>query len=144
MIQKIWSLLSVLILFSSCCTSKKMANSQVDKLNGSWELNYISGPRIAFEGLYPEKKPFINFDVKEQKVSGNTSCNSFNGKLFVEHNKIDFNKAMAMTQMACVNGQGEQVFMNTIEKINSYSVSEDGKTLTFISGDIALMRFSRK
>ncbi|UKM63722.1 hypothetical protein GSB9_00267 [Flavobacteriaceae bacterium GSB9] len=39
------------IVFS--CNSNK---SNSDKLyNTTWELEYISGPRIAFKGLFPKK-----------------------------------------------------------------------------------------
>jgi heat shock protein HslJ len=31
--------------------------------NGAWELNYISGAKIAFEGLFPNKKPTIIFEL---------------------------------------------------------------------------------
>ena len=33
-------------------------------LDGTWELNYVAGPRIAFNGLYPNNKPTITFDLK--------------------------------------------------------------------------------
>ena len=47
--------------------------------------------------------------------------------------------------MMCMNGQqGEQVFMSTLPKITSYDITADGKTLNFISGDIAMMRFTKK
>ena len=35
-------------------------------------------------------------------------------------------------------------FMGTLPKITSYDITDEGKTLHFISGDIALMRFTRK
>lgn len=60
-------------------------------------------------------------------------------------NKIDFTQGMAVTKMMCMNGQqGEQVFMSTLPKITSYDITDDGKTLNFISGDIAMMRFTKK
>ena len=124
------------------CKCKK--TDSVSKLEGNWELNYISGPRIAFDGLYPTKKPTLNFDLKENHISGNSSCNSFNGKLVLDGNKIDFTQPMAMTKMMCQDGQGEQVFMSTLQKITSYDVTDDGKTLNLISGDIAMMRFTKK
>src|SRR5690606_27494349 len=40
------------------------------QLEGTWELDYISGPRIAFAGLYPNKKPILTFDMAEGRVSG--------------------------------------------------------------------------
>ncbi len=36
--------------------------SDYSALPGTWELNYISGKRIAFEGLYPDKKPQISLN----------------------------------------------------------------------------------
>ena len=128
----------------SCNVFKCKKEASAATLAGTWELNYVTGPRIAFDGLYPNKKPTITFDLKENRVSGNNSCNSFGGQFSVEANKIDLTQPMMSTKMMCGDGQGEQVFMNTLQKINTYSVTEDGKTLNLISGDIAMMRFTRK
>mgnify|MGYP000963945096 CR=1 FL=1 len=132
--------LAAFTLFS--CANKKMVTTKDTSLNGTWELNYISGPRIAFEGLYPDRKPTLIFDIEENRVSGNSSCNSFNGDLKIEGNKIDFNSPMAMTKMFCP-GEGENVFIESLKKVNSYSVT-DGNTLNLIMGDIAIMRFTKK
>ncbi|HEX7903815.1 MAG TPA: META domain-containing protein [Chitinophagaceae bacterium] len=110
-------------------------------LDGNWELEYISGPKIAFEALYPGKKPNISFDVANNTVSGNTSCNSFSGKLKADSIRINFTEPFVMTKMACP-GEGEATFLQTIKKVNKYNI--DGNTLTFIMGDIAMMRFKRK
>jgi hypothetical protein len=48
-----------------------------------------------------------------------------------------------VTKMFCP-GEGENFYMNTLQKIDSYSVSEDGKTLNFIMGEIVMMRFEKK
>ena len=62
----------------------------------------------------------------------------------MDGNKINFKEAkMGMTMMACP-GEGENVYMKTLEKVDSYSISDDGKTLSFIMGDIAVMRFEKK
>nr|WP_314895630.1 META domain-containing protein [uncultured Flavobacterium sp.] len=81
--------------------------------------------------------------MKENKVSGNNSCNNYIEKLNADGNKISFKKPMAVTKMFCP-GVGENIYMATLQKIDSYSVSEDGKTLNFIMGDIAMMRFEKK
>ncbi len=118
------------------------ANVEISpSLDGTWELTYISGPKIAFEGLYPNKIPAITFDVSGKRVSGNTGCNNFSGELNTNGNSIDFTKAMAMTKMMCP-GQGETVFLETLKKINTYSITDS--TLNFIMGDIALMRFTKR
>lgn len=109
-------------------------------LAGTWELDYVSGPRIAFEGLYPNKKPTITFDLTAKKVSGNSSCNNYNGTFKTENNHISFGP-LASTKMAC-EGSGESVYFSTLEKITSFDVN--GNTLTLIMGDIAMMRFQKK
>jgi heat shock protein HslJ len=125
------------------CNSVKTANSQKAALQGAWELNYITGPRIAFAGLYPDNKPTITFNLKETSVSGKNSCNSYAGKLNADESKINFKEPMMVTKMFCP-GEGENFYMNTLQKIDSYSVSEDGKTLNFIMGEIVMMRFEKK
>ncbi|MBZ4190974.1 META domain-containing protein [Niabella beijingensis] len=109
-------------------------------LNGTWELNYISGPRIAFEGLYPRKRPTITFQLPQTSASGNSSCNNYNIAFTIDGNSIQF-KDPASTKMAC-EGTGEATFFNTLKTVNRFDVV-DG-TLHFIMGDIAVMRFERK
>jgi len=141
---------NIAALFISCCllaacnSSKKTATGKSDSstLDGTWELNYISGSRIAFDGLYPGKRPTIKLDVTNKTVSGNTSCNSFNGPIKLDGNKISFTDPMAMTRMMC-QGDGETVFIQTLQKINTWSV-DGGNTLNLLVGDEAMMRFTKK
>ena len=142
------NILAVLIsccLFAACNNTKKTTTAMADSsiLTGTWELNYISGPRIAFDSLYPNKTPTITFDVVGNRVSGNTSCNNFTGSLKADGNKISFTDPMALTRMICMDGNGENVFLETIKKINTWSVT-DGNTLNLIMDDIALMRFTKR
>ena len=117
----------------------------IPKLNGNWELDYVAGSPIAFQELYPRKRPTINFDTISNLVSGSTSCNNFAGKLIVKGNKIDFTAPLAVTKMACLDdkGNGENVFLEALKKVNNYTIGKDS-TLNFIMGDIAIMRFSKK
>ena len=129
--------------FAACTTLKpgSIGNGGLSQLGGTWELNYISGPRIAFNGLYPASKPTITFDITERKISGNTSCNSFNGSLVADDTTINFTHPLAMTKMACP-GEGETTFVNMLSKVSNYTVSDS--TLNFMMGDISIMRFRKK
>lgn len=111
------------------------------KLDGNWELNYISGIRIAFDGLYPEKKPFIRFWLGDAIISGNTSCNGFSSKYTMKDNAIKFDSPLS-TMMACP-GNGEKTFTDMLQKVNKYALSDDN-TLNLMIGDVAVMRFVRK
>lgn len=138
-----WIVLTAIVTLSSCNTLKNTvdASSDLSKLGGRWELNYISGPRIAFNGLYPGKKPELLFELTEKRVSGNSSCNSFSGKLVADDNSINFNEPMVATKMACP-GEGEAIFFEMLKKVNKYSITGD-TTLSFMMGDIAIMRFKK-
>lgn len=145
--KKYLVLLLLFGIFSACKTNKKVAgnsgiNSVSSSLEGTWQLNYVMAPGKSFEELYPDKKPEIKFELGEKRFSGNTGCNSFTGKLNLDGNKISFREPYAMTKMMCP-GDGENIFTQTLNKINTYSVT-DGNTLNFISGDIAIMRFTKK
>lgn len=110
-------------------------------LNGDWELNYISGPRITFEGLYPNKKPTLTISLPDTMASGSGSCNRFRTAISIDGNNIRFGE-VASTRMYC-EGDGEMVYFTTLKKINQYALSNDNNTLTLIIDDIAIMRFNR-
>jgi heat shock protein HslJ len=99
-------------------------------LNGSWELNYVSGARIAFEGLYPGKKPTITFKLPDTNASGNSSCNNYKVTFSIDGNNIKFGDPVG-TKMAC-EGSGEATFFSTLKTVSKYSVN--GTTLTLIMG----------
>lgn len=109
-------------------------------LSGTWELNHISGTRIAFEGLYPKKKPVITFDLDKASANGNASCNTFNLSFETKESFIKFGNPRS-TMMACEGG-GEDAFFKGLKTITNYSITDN--TLNLIMGDIAVMRFQRK
>lgn len=111
------------------------------QLNGTWELNYISGAKIAFNGMFPDKKPLLVFDFPKPEVSGNGGCNGYSAKVKVEANKITFGDPLS-TMMFC-EGNGEPVYFKTLKKVTSYNIS-DNNILNLVMGDIAVLRFTRK
>ncbi|CAM4129704.1 Heat shock protein HslJ [Pedobacter westerhofensis] len=141
--KKTTMIMLAIVTLSSCNALKNTveASSDLSKLGGTWELNYISGPRIAFNGLYPGQKPQMVFNLSDKRISGNSSCNSFSGKLLADDSSINFNEPLVTTKMACP-GEGEAVFFETLKKVNKYTITGD-TTLNFMMGDIAIMRFRK-
>lgn len=132
----------IYISFASCTAKKSVPESA--SLKGTWQLNYITGPRIAFDGLYPDKKPTIVLDIANNKVVGNNSCNQYFGALIFDDKKIDFKNAkMGMTMMAC-EGNGDKLYMETLKKIETYTITDEGKTLNFLIGNIVMMKFTHQ
>jgi len=109
-------------------------------LAGLWELIYINGRRIAFNGLYPDKKPSLLFKKDQSFFSGFTSCNQIQATYQNKTNSPLFLPG-AMTLKACP-GEGERVFLNAFKKANHYSVDAD--TLSLYSGKDILMKFEKK
>lgn len=134
--------LIVSVVISSCSVMKKNTTAKQDNSNlvGEWVLTYITGPRITFEGLYPETKPTIAFDLENNRISGNNSCNSYGGGLVLDKNKIKTDKVFS-TMMACP-GNGESTYMSTLGEIETFKVN--GDSLSFYKGDIEMMRFVKK
>ncbi|MDD7886528.1 META domain-containing protein [Flavivirga sp. 57AJ16] len=123
------------LVFASCASNKN------EKLyNTTWELEYISGPRIAFEGLYPDKKPQISFNKETKKAEGNNSCNGYSADYTIKGDSISFGEPGPTTMMFC--GNGEKVFLNMMGKINKYSFGSEGK-LNLMIDNVPMMRFHK-
>ncbi|MBR9914535.1 MAG: META domain-containing protein [Algicola sp.] len=108
--------------------------------NTSWELEYISGTRIAFEGLYPDKKPILTFDKSTNRVSGNNSCNGYATDVTLEDDQISFGEPGITTMMYC--GEGENQFLNMMKKVNKFGFDQEGKLLLY-HDDVVLLKFHK-
>ncbi|RPG28689.1 MAG: META domain-containing protein [Muricauda sp. TMED12] len=125
------------ILLAESCGGPK---SSEEVLYGpTWELEYISGPRIAFEGLFPNKKPQIAFNKESSEVFGTDSCNGYTADYELEGDSISFGEPGPTTMMFC--GGSERQFLEMMKKIDGYAV-EDGK-LNLLIGEIPMMRFKK-
>ncbi|WP_118952905.1 META domain-containing protein [Taibaiella helva] len=144
----VFLLSGALFLAGSCATfkgsvpSSKTESTPLAVLNGSWTLDLLAAPGASLDSLYPGRKPELTFDTDKKRFSGYTGCNGLNGPLVSSDHTISFRGDIALTMMACP-GEGENTFLQQLKRINKYDVSRDGSTLTFIQGDIALMRFHR-
>jgi heat shock protein HslJ len=129
--------LSLLVIAVISCNSSK-SSSEDALYNTQWELEHLSGPRIAFEGLFPDKKPQITFNEEDQKVTGNSGCNGYSASVTIDGNSISFGEPGPATMMYC--GEGENHFKNIIKKVNAYTIDEEGK-LHLLIDDVTMMRF---
>lgn len=144
------TLLLLAVLFASCNTAKTVTTNtetttmKANLIDGNWEVNYMLNAPKPIEELFPKVKPTISIDSYKKTISGMTGCNNFNGKCAIEAKSIKIDETMALTRKMCPNMAGEQAFLETLKKVNSYSVTNQGKTLNLIMGDMAVMRLDRK
>ena len=128
----------LLLLFSACGSVKSSGSDSL--YVDAWELEYLSGPRIAFEGLFPDTKPQISFEKGTGEVIGNSGCNGYRAPYDLKGQKIQFGQPGPSTLMYC--GEGENHFRNIIQKVDGWRLTEDGK-LELLLGDIPMMRFRK-
>lgn len=122
------------------CSANKLGSK--DKLyTNSWELEYLTGPRIAFQGLFPEEKPMLTFQLGNNTVVGTTGCNGYNTEYTLKGNAISFETPAAMTMRYCEGG-GQEFFMKAMQDVNKYRVTADGK-LELMMNDVVMMRFKK-
>ena len=140
--NKLVLFLSFIALLITACSTVKNTKSKDSLSNATWELEYISGPRIAFEGLYPNKKPEITFNTATNEVSGTSSCNGYSAKYTANEKTISFGEPGPTTMMFCEGG-GEKTFLQMIKKVDNYSIDNDGK-LNLNIGKVPMMRFKKK
>ena len=132
-------LLGLISIFLTSCMS--MTTNKQDKIfTNAWELEYITGPRIAFDGLFPDQKPIINFNKTPGTVTGTSGCNVYNTNFSASGNSITIEKPLVSTLAYC--GEGEGVFLRTMEEITNYRIESDGK-LTLLKNSIPFMRFKK-
>jgi len=130
-------MLPAFITMMSCASTSKTSIAQ---LNGKWDIVEVKGNKIT-----KEKKPYIEFNVADNKVHGNGGCNMFNTVMIPNEKDVSaFNlRAAASTMMACPDMELEGVIMISLESITGVKagngaselqlIDKDGKTLFVLS-----------
>ena len=128
--------LALTFLLSSCGAGK---DSSVVLFGSTWELEYISGTRIAFTGLFPDKKPQLTFNPVSNEVFGNAGCNGYGSTYTLNGNTLIFGEPNPTTMMYCEGG-GETAFLQMIQKVTAFNIDADGK-LNLLVDEVPMMRF---
>ena len=83
----------------------------------------------------------MTFNLPDNAVTGNTSCNNFRSTASIKGSSISFGPG-ATTKMFC-EGSGEPTFLKMLQELDSYN-TPDSKTLELSGNKIVLMRFTKK
>jgi len=94
--------------------------------NRRWVLIELRGQSV--ETQETARPAFMVFGSENSRVSGNASCNSFNGAYAIKSgDRIVFARNMAVTMMACPDMDLEAAFLETLPMIDNYRVGDDGQ-----------------
>ena len=84
-------------------------------------MEFIKGTDYK-PGSDTNKRPTIEIHLKDNKVVGNTGCNSLNGTVKVEEDQITFSD-MVTTKMFCAESI-EQEFLIALGMVNNYNIEK--------------------
>lgn len=122
---------------TSCSIFKKSKSDEevaTHPLATKWTLYSYTDKPISTRP-YVHGMPYLEFDVANNKVSGNTGCNGMNASITLEDEKLSFGPVMS-TKMAC-QGINENGFLSKLKRVNRYKISK-GK-LQLYNGKTKLM-----
>lgn len=122
-------------VFASCKSQKAVVATYSD-LDGEWTVAELNGKKLASA----ESKQLIVIDVARNHLSGNAGCNRMNGSIDYlpqRKNIIKFPQ-IATTRMACPELQGEQEFLEALNKVVRFEAEGNVKpvdTIAFFGTD---------
>ena len=103
------------------CSTKEVEGLNVNRLHDIWALESIAGEKITFDKTV-KNLPMLEIYVEEERVHGNTSCNTIDGKVEIDKNNITFYDIIT-TEKACP-GDLEQKFLSALDKVNNYKIEK--------------------
>ena len=100
-------------------------------LNGNWQVTSIDGNPVENDECT------VFFDISELKIHGNTGCNFFNGKIYIDPartNSIDFSD-MGTTRVACPNAAQESAMLVALESTTTARSGRDGRVAVLLDSE---------
>lgn len=136
--------IAIIAVISSLSIQSCNSIKPIDKasLEGQWILKSLNGE--AADSLFKGPIPTINFDLSENKISGNAGCNLYNG-VFSLNEKNEFSApTIASTMMLCMEENQETLFLEELSKNNiTINVIKDS-LLTFTLDGKVLLEFQKE
>jgi heat shock protein HslJ len=87
-----------------------------------WKLIGIMGKAVVLNEK--QREPYLMLKIENNRVQGFSGCNLMMGSYELKKgNRIHFSK-MASTMMACPHMQEEREFLNVLEQVDNYTISE--------------------
>jgi len=103
------------------CSTMEAGNEVDLRLHDIWALRSINGEEFIRKNQ-TNNHPLIEIYLKEERLHGNAGCNTINGKVEVDGNKIAFSNIIT-TEMACP-GDIEQRFLSAIQSVDGYKIEK--------------------
>ncbi len=107
-------------------------------LSGTWKLQSINGKSVSSDDA--PQMPTLEFNFAQNRVSGNTGCNTYNGAFTLNKNVLDL-KPLVTTRMACADMKMESDFVKTF--VGRIDIDKEGDMLVLRKDNKTIMTFAR-
>ena len=137
--KKIYYLILLILMWLYGCKTASPAQTETETdtiLDAYWML-------LSVEGESPQapnntRTAYLRLQESENDVKGFSGCNNFFGKYELSGSNIKSSN-LGSTRMMCPDMEQETKFMQMLERVSSYSISE--RILTLYDGTEAIATF---
>lgn len=121
--------LSSVVALSSC-RSRYMAVTDISELEGDWNVVELEGKALSSANTLP----FLSFDLKDKRLSGNAGCNGIIGSLEydIKEGNISFPQ-VGSTRMACPDMSIEDSLLKLLGNVKHFELKSKRKPVSRIS-----------
>lgn len=122
-------LASIVIL--SGCRSQYMAITDINELEGEWNVIELEGKSLSSDNPLP----FLSFDLNGKRLSGNAGCNRIIGSLDIDdtNNEMISFPQVGSTRMACPDMTVEDNLLKLLNSVKYFESKSKAKPVTRIS-----------
>lgn len=103
------------------CSTKEAEKIDIKRLHDIWALESIIGEKVVIDEKV-KNLPVLEIYVEDERVHGNTGCNTLNGNIKIDGNRITFFEIIT-TEMACP-GDLEIRFLSALKRVNNYKIEK--------------------
>ncbi|WP_205702846.1 META domain-containing protein [Botryobacter ruber] len=131
--------LVLFLMLMSACTIKNqtVAGGQASLQDTDWMLVSVGDQVVTVE--QDNRTSYIHFEKEDNKLKGFGSCNNFFGRYQLDGATLKLS-GIGSTRMACPNMQLETKLLQALEKVTSYSISDQLLTLYQNNNAVATFR----
>lgn len=97
------------------------------RLNSQWVLETYRGQRLHAEQFVNRQMPTLDINLKEKRLQGFTGCNTMQGQVKAEGDKLHFD-GISTTRRACPYNF-ESGFLSALQSVSLYRISNNRLTL---------------
>lgn len=118
-------------------------NYNATNVFGEWDLAKINGQAIVKTDDIT--MPFIGFNQQEDRIYGNTGCNSFFGTMVIDSTNVDaisFDN-MGSTKMMCANMEVEDALLAALAQVKAIEYNAEQLQLKDANNQ-TILEFTRR